>query len=134
MSGFAVHVLSPRASERLEDIEAFVGEDASGQFGLRAHHERFITVLVPGLSRLRHADGHTEYLAQSGAVAQFADNGLVLACRDYIRGPDAQALGVALEERMAAEEQVLREAHEHLEHLEREMLRRLWQLQKEARR
>jgi len=133
MSSFDVRVLSPRASERLQDIEAFVGEDASGQFGLRARHERFLAVLVPGLASLRRADGRTEYLAQSGAVAHFADNTLVLACRDYLRGPDAQAVGLALEQRMASEEQVLRDAHAHLEHLEREMLRRLWQLQKEAR-
>jgi F-type H+-transporting ATPase subunit epsilon len=132
MSSFGIRVLSPRASERLDDVEAFVGEDASGQFGLRAHHERFLTVLEPGLSRLRHADGRVQYLAQSGAVAHFADNELVLVCRDYLRGEDADAVGRALEARLAGEEQTLNEAHDQLEHLEREMLRRLWRMQKEA--
>lgn len=133
MSSFGIRVLSPGDSERLDGIEAFVGEDASGQFALRAHHERFLTVLIPGLSRLRHADGRIEYLAQSGAVAHFADNELTLACRNVLRGEDADAVSHTLEERLATEEQALQDAHDQLEHLEREMLRRLWRLQKEAR-
>lgn len=132
MSTFVLRMLSPRVDERVEGIEAFVGEDASGQFALRAHHERFLTVLEPGLARLRLADGNTEYLAQSGAVVHFVDNELILACRDFLRGGDADAVSHALEQRMAGEEQALQAAHEQLEHLEREMMRRLWRMQKEA--
>lgn len=132
MSDFAIRVLSPRASERIDAVEAFVGEDASGQFALRAHHERFLTVLEPGLSRVRLADGHVQYLAQSGAVAHFVDNELTLACRDYLWGEDADTVGQELEARMAGEELALNQAHDQLEQLEREMLRRLWRMQREA--
>lgn len=133
MSAFVLRVLSPGTDERVDGIEAFVGEDASGQFALRASHERFLTVLEPGLARVRRVGGGTEYLAQSGAVVHFAGNELTLACRDHLRGEDADAVSHALEQRLAGEEQALQTAHEQLEHLEREMLRRLWRLQKEAR-
>jgi len=132
MSAFVLHVLSPGAEERLDGVEAFIGEDASGQFALRANHERFLSVLEPGLARLRRVDGRTEYLAQSGAVVHFNGNELTLACRDYLRGEDAGAVSHALEQRLAGEEQALQSAHERLEHLEHEMLRRLWRVQKEG--
>lgn len=132
MNTFAIRLLSPDADERLDTVEAFVGEDASGQFALRAGHERFLTVLVPGLARLRMADGRGDYLAQPGAVAHFADNALTLAGRAFLRGDDAERVSRDLETRLAAEEKTLHDVHEHLAQLEREMLRRLWRLQRQA--
>lgn len=132
MSTFELHVLSPRASERIAGVAAFVGEDPSGQFAIRAHHECFITALVPGLSRLRYADDHWDYLAQPGGVLYFAHNSLTLATRDYLRSSDLHAVTGALEERFAAEDAAVGQLHEQLRQLEREMLRRLWQLQRET--
>jgi len=132
MSAFVLHILSPESEQRVDGIEAFVGEDASGQFALRARHERFLSVLEPGLVRLRRVDGGTEYLAQAGAVVHFTGNELTLSCRDYLRGEDADAVSQALEQRMSGEEQALQAAHQQLERLEHEMLRRLWRMQKEA--
>jgi F-type H+-transporting ATPase subunit epsilon len=132
MNTFDLHLLSPQAEDHLNDIVAFVGEDPSGQFSLRAHHECFITVLVPGLSRLRHADDHWDYLAQPGAVLYFADNCLTLMTRDFLRSADLHTVSRALEERFAAEDAALHDVHEQLRQLEREMLRRLWRLQRES--
>lgn len=132
MNTFDVHVLSPRASERIADVAAFVGEDPSGQFAIRACHECLITALVPGLSRLRYADGHWDYLAQPGSVLYFADHALTLATRDYLRSDDLHTVSDALGTRLMAEDTALGQLHEQLRQLEREMLRRLWRLQRES--
>ncbi len=132
MSTFDLHLLSPRANEHIDGVATFVGEDPSGQFAIRAHHECFITALVPGLSRLHYGNGRTEYLAQPGGVLYFAGNVLTLAARDYLRSEDLHAVSRALEERFAREEASLGELHEQLRQLEREMLRRLWRLQRES--
>lgn len=132
MSTFTVELLSPQAREHLDEVVSFLGADESGEFSLLAHHERFLTVLIPGLARLRRADGNVEYLAQPGAVAHFAGNNLAVTTREFLRGPDPEALGRALETYMAAEGTSLREAHAHLIQLEHEMLRRMWQLQRKA--
>lgn len=132
MSSFELHLLSPRANERIDGLAAFVGEDASGQFAIRAWHECFITTLEPGLSRLRYENGRTDYLAQPGGVLYFAGNSLTLAARDYLRSDDLHAVSRALEERFAQEEAALGKLHEQLRQLEHEMLRRLWRLQRET--
>lgn len=131
MSSFDLHLLSPRANERIVGVAAFAGEDPSGQFALRAHHECFVTALVPGLSRLRYDDGRVEYLAQPGGVLYFAGNTLTFAARDYLRSDDLHAVSRALEERFASEEASLGQLHEQLRQMEREMFRRLWRLQRE---
>ena len=61
-----------------------VGEDASGSFGLWAHHERFMTALVFGLARYRRTGEPWQYLALPGALAYFLDNNIHSA-RRYIR-------------------------------------------------
>lgn len=132
MSTFEVQVLSPQSSERITDVVAFVGEDPSGQFAIRAHHECFITALVPGLARLRHAEDRWDYLAQSGGALYVAENLLVLATRDFLRSADLHAVSRVLEERFAAEEAALGQLHAQLRQLEQEMLRRLWRLQRET--
>lgn len=132
MNTFDIHLLSPRANEHITGVAAFVGEDPSGQFAIRAHREAFITALVSGLSRIHHADDHWDYLAQPGSVLYFAGNTLTLATRDYLRSDDLNAVSRALEERFAAEEQALGQLHTQLRRLEQEMLRRLWRLQRES--
>lgn len=131
MNAFDMRLLGPETVEELSGVSAFVGTDASGQFGLRARHERFLTVLEPGLVRLQRA-GNWEYLAQAGAVLHFADNRLTLVTRGYLRSADFASVSQALDGRFAAADAVTREARAHLQRLEREMFRRLWQLQREA--
>ena len=130
MKTFALEVLSPAACTHVADALNFIGTDASGRFGLRARHERFITALLPGLARIQRADGTWTYLAQPGASLRFADGRLTIATRDYVLSRDhAEVLG-ALEQRFAREDAALASVRENLLQLEREMLRRLWQLER----
>lgn len=130
MNAFALDLLSPGACARIDDVINFVGNDASGQFGLRARHERFITALLPGLARLQHSSGDWEYLAQPGATLHFVDNRLTVAMRDYVLSPDHRLVLNALKQRFASEDATLVAVRENLLQLEREMFRRLWELER----
>ena len=132
MNTFAVDLLSPGACSRIDDVVNFVGADASGQFGLRAMHERFITALLPGLARMQHGNGEWEYLAQPGATLHFVDNRLTVAMRDYVLNPDHRLVLDALEKRFANEDAALVAVRENLMQIEREMFRRLWELERAA--
>ncbi|KAA6183487.1 F0F1 ATP synthase subunit epsilon [Thiohalocapsa marina] len=128
MSTFAVNLQDAHGQERFDAVRSFVGTDATGSFGLLAGHACFMTILELGLARLRHADGRLEYLALPGALVDFRDNQLVLSTRRYYRDPDYARISALLRERLAAEEQDLAALRDSLQRLEREMLRRLWEL------
>ena len=132
MSTFTLEIADATHDERIDAVGAFVGRDSSGAFGLLAGHERMITVLVPGLARLRLAGGGREYLAVTGGVLHFADNRLHIATRRYLRDPDYGRISTLLKEQLAIEEQELSAVRESLHRLEGEMLRRLWTLGRDA--
>jgi len=126
-----LHLESAMQYERFEDVESFVGEDASGSFGLLPGHARFMTVLEFGLSRFRIAGGEWQYVAAPGAVLSLAGADLHLSARRYLRGADFGRISAALREQLAAEERSLREIKHSVRRLESEMLKRLWQLGRE---
>ena len=128
MSGFSVHLQGATQYERLDDVVSFVGEDASGSFGLMKGHGRFVTTLVFGLARIRYADDRWDYLALPGAVAYFDKNQLTLSARRYLRGDDYMQISQALREELVQEEQELTEFKHSLEQMERAMMLRLWRI------
>ncbi|MHB1531767.1 F0F1 ATP synthase subunit epsilon [Acidithiobacillus sp.] len=129
MSTFTLHLQSAILHEHLEGVASFIGEDASGSFGILAHHARFMTTLSFGLARFRQADAPWQYLAMPGALLYFFDNGLHIYTRRYLRDPDHHRIRQALEEQIGAEEKALQGVKTALHHLEEEMLHRLWRLQ-----
>ena len=131
MNTFTVRLLGADRGETLEEVSSFVGEDASGTFGLLAHHVRFITVLSFGLARLRLADGRRRFVALPGAVLYFVDNVLSLSTRHYLLGDDAGELAAALARRMGEEERSLAATLKQLRQLEAGMLQRLARLEVE---
>ncbi len=128
MSGFTVQLQGATQYEQLEDVVSFVGEDASGSFGLMQGHGRFVTTLVFGLARLRYADGHWDYLALPEAVTYFDNNRLTLSTRRYLRGNDYTRISQALRAELVQEEQTLVEFKHSLEQMERAMMLRLWRI------
>lgn len=130
MSTFRLHLLGSDRGETIDDVVAFTGEDATGRFGLLAHHERFVTALGFGLARLRLDDGHVRYVGLAGGVLSFADNELRVATRRYLIGDDAVALGAELSRQVAAEERSLAATLVKLRRLEAEMLQRLARLER----
>lgn len=131
MSGFTLHLLAADHADSMTEVTSFVGEDASGSFGLLPRHERFITVLDFGLARVRRADGGWEYLGFPGGVLHFVDGECRIACRRYLRDTDVTRLAQALGRELLEEERALAELRHQLHDLENEMLKRLAELGRE---
>lgn len=130
MSVFALHLCGAGRYERVEGVEAFVGVDASGSFGILAGHAPLVTCLRFGLARYRLAGGPWRHLAVPGAVLRFAGGALTVAARRYLTDDDPGRIGAALEEVLLKEEAELHEVRESLKRMEEAMLKRLWDLKR----
>lgn len=128
MGEFVLRLRSATRTEEVAGVTSFVGEDASGQFGVQARHARLMTALVTGLARFRVAAGPWEYLALPGGVLYFAENTLAINTRLYLRDADYERITRGLHELIEAEEEHLRTMKQSLLRLEQEMLRRLSEL------
>lgn len=127
MSAIVLELRSPGADERIEGVQSFVAEDASGSFGLLPGHARFMTVLEPGLARFRTDDGAWQYIALPGAVLNLAADQLVLATRFYVRGGDYTRIRRLLDEALAREDEQSRALRASLHRMDEELMRRLWE-------
>lgn len=130
MRTFELFLQGAQQFDRLEGVESFVGEDASGSFALRAHHERCLSSLVFGLARYKRVGAEWRYLALPGALLYFVDNRLFINTRRYIEDDDYQRINRALTEQLLREEEVLMGMKRNLRHLEDAMLRQLLALER----
>ncbi len=128
MKSLTLHLESATQYERIENVESFVSEDASGSFGILPGHARMCTVLEFGLARFRTAGAGWQFLAAPGAVIRLAADELHFSTRRYLRGADFERVRTALREQLQAEETALRDVSQSLRRLEEEMLKRLWKL------
>jgi len=128
VSTFTVLLFAADRTETIADVAAFTGEDASGSFGVLAHHDRFMTALTFGLARLQLADGSRQYLGFPGGLLYFVDNELRISSRRYLRDTDVARITEALTRELLEEEQALEQIRRKLHRLESEMLLRLAQL------
>jgi F-type H+-transporting ATPase subunit epsilon len=126
---FIMTLSSATRVELVADVTQFVGEDASGQFGVLAHHARTATVLVYGLARYCVGEDDWRYLAVPGAVLYFVDNHLRISTRRFVHGGDFRKVSEALDQQLLAEEQALDEVKRNLRTLEQAMFQRLWRMQ-----
>ncbi|MFA5939895.1 MAG: hypothetical protein WC809_11125 [Sinimarinibacterium sp.] len=125
MSSFSLHLCSATRRERIDGVTHFIGEDASGWFGLLPQHARLVTVLDYGLARYRTDAPEWHYVALPGAVLSFRSNHLSITTRRYLQGTDFERINQALEDELRADERRLGVLKDHLSRLEREMSRRL---------
>jgi F-type H+-transporting ATPase subunit epsilon len=128
MDTFTLVVRDANGAREVPGVASFVGEDASGAFGILAGHARMMTSLSFGLARFRLPDADWQYIALSRAVLYFRDNVLTLNTRRYLMDANYTELSQALTEQLLSEEQALRETTTSLRRMEEEMLRRLWEL------
>src|SRR5690606_2795288 len=97
MNTLALQLYDATHEQRITGVTAFVGEDASGSFGIRPNHARFMTTLVFGLARFRLGEGW-QYLALPGAVLYFNDNELTLSTRHFLVDTDFDRISTLLEQ------------------------------------
>lgn len=128
MSGLILHLQDATHHERIDNVASFVGEDASGSFGLLPGHERMMTTLVFGLARFRTATGDWTYVAVPGALLYLFDDQLYVSTRRYLVDADYERISQALEEQLLAEEETLQTMKQRLHNMEQEMFKRLWQM------
>jgi F-type H+-transporting ATPase subunit epsilon len=128
MNTFTLLLQDASRSERIDGVNSFVGEDATGSFGILADHSRMMTTLVTGLARFRTGETNWQYLAMPGAVLYFFNNVLTLSTRRYLRDDDYTRISEALQEQLLTEEQQLHTTRESLRRMEESLLKRLWDL------
>jgi F-type H+-transporting ATPase subunit epsilon len=128
VSDLRLQLESPARCECIENVSSFVGEDASGSFGILPGHETLVTVLDLGLSRFRVAGKPWQYVAAPGAVVLLRGDELHFATRRYLRGDDYETIRASLQKQISEEEVSLQAIKTSLRGLEQEMLKRLWKL------
>lgn len=127
-TSFALHLQSATRYECVEAVTSFVGQDATGSFGILPDRASFMTILGFGLARFRIAEGPWKFIACPGGVLSFERNQLCLSTRRYLVDDDYQRITVHLTGQLAQEEHALRAVKENIQRLEQELLRRLRQL------
>lgn len=128
MTGFTLHLQSAARYERVDDVASFIGEDASGSFGILPGRARFMTVLEYGLARFRTSEGPWQYLACPGAVLNFVDDELFLNTRRYLRDDAYERIEALLTGQLAQEEANLEAVKDNLRQLEQALFQRLRKL------
>ena len=109
-------------NESIENVCSFVGEDASGSFGILADHARFMTRLVFGLARFKVVNFPWQYLAMPGAMLHFSNNAMTLITRRYLRSENYLAISNDLMEILTVEEHNLLEMKHNLHRIEEHIL------------
>ncbi len=132
MNQFVMNLFDATHEQRITGVTSFVGEDASGSFGIQAHHARFMSILVFGLARFRLISEDWRYLALPGALIYFNNNELTLSTRRFLIDSDLDRISLLLEQQLIAEEENLRATRESLHRMEQSMLKRLWALKRKT--
>ncbi len=130
MKTFSLILQDATHAEKIDGLSSFVGEDMSGSFGILANHARMMTTLVIGLERYRIANEPWQYLAQPGAVLYFQNNLLTISTRHYFRNENYMQISDDLQKKLLAEEEELHSVKHSLQHMEKEILKHMWELRR----
>lgn len=133
MKEFSLQLNDATHEQRINGVTSFVGEDASGSFGIRPNHARFMTTHVFGLARFRQGGEDWQFLALPGAVLYFNNNELTISTRHFLIDTDLDRISAALEQQLIAEEENLQATKASLHKMEQAMLNRLWKLRRKTR-
>ena len=127
MKTFVLKLQSATGEEAIDGVTSFVGEDASGGFGILGGHARMMTTLGLGLARFRVGERDWKYLALTESVLYFNDNTLTLATHRYLMGDDYTLISKALQEQLLAEEEELHSVKQSLHQMDEALFKRLWE-------
>ena len=130
MNQFVLNLFDATHEQRITGVTSFVGEDASGSFGIQPNHARFMTTLVFGLARFRLGADDWQYLALPGAVVYFNNNELTISTRHFLIGTDLERISTLLEQQLITEEENLHATRESLHRMEQAMLKRMLSLKR----
>jgi F-type H+-transporting ATPase subunit epsilon len=132
MNPFVLNLFDVTHEQRITGVTSFIGEDASGSFGIQPNHARFMTTLVFGLARFRLASEDWQYLALPGAVVYFNNNELTISTRHFLLDTDLERISALLEQQLITEEDNLHATRESLHRMEQAMLKRMLTLKRKT--
>ncbi|TFE70082.1 hypothetical protein A7Q09_04700 [Methylacidiphilum sp. Yel] len=133
MQTFELVMIDSTKELRCKNVTLFHGSDRSGQFGIMARHQTFMTSLLLGLCWFFTIDDPLPtYVALSGGILHFSRNILSIVTPHFFVDKDMQKISINLERELKIEEQQRKEMRERAKNLEKEMLKRMWEMQKEA--
>lgn len=132
MRTFSLELRDATRSQHVEGVTSFVGEDASGSFGILAGHARMITALVLGLARFSVGEHDWTYIALPGGILYFEGDVLTLSTRRFLLDQDYTRISQALQEQLLAEETALRAIKSSLHRMDEDVLKRLWEMSRAA--
>ena len=132
MNQFVLNLFDATHEQRITGVTSFIGEDASGCFGIQPNHARFMTTLVFGLARFCLGTKEWKYLALPGGVAYFKNNELTISTRHFLIDTDLERISALLEQQLIIEEDNLRATRESLHRMEQAMLKRMLALKRKA--
>lgn len=130
MTSFTLNLLASTQAQRFENVQSFVGEDASGYFGLQANHLEFMTMLVFGLTRFRFANEPWQYLALPSGLASFQANELTISTRYFLIDTDFDKISKLLEQRALKEQEIMRSTKESLRGMEQLVLKKIREMKR----
>lgn len=128
MNSFVLNLFAVDQAQHIAGVTSFVGEDASGSFGIQAHHTRFMTTLIFGLARFKLAKEDWQYLAVPSAVLYFNDNELTITTQHFLLNSDLESINSLLQQQWLSEEAEVQATRESLKRMEQAMLKRLMSL------
>jgi F-type H+-transporting ATPase subunit epsilon len=132
MNQFVLNLFDATHEQRIAGVTSFVGEDASGSFGIQPNHARFMTTLIFGLARFRLETEEWQYLALPGGVVYFNKNELTISTRHFLVDTSLEQISTLLNQQLIAEEDNLRETRESLHRMEQAMLKRIFTLKRKT--
>ena len=132
MNQFVLNLFDATHEQRITGVTSFVGEDASGSFGIQPNHARFMTTLVFGLARFRLGTEDWQHLALPGAVVYFNNNELTISTRHFLIDTDLERISTLLDQQLIAEEEKLRATRESLHRMEQALLKRMLNLKRKT--
>lgn len=132
MSQFVLNLFDATHEQHIAGVTSFIGEDASGYFGVKPNHARFMTTLVFGLARFRLGITDWQYLALPGAVVYFNNNELTISTRHFLVDTDIERISVLLEQQLITEEENLQATRESLHRMEQAIFKRMLALKRKT--
>jgi len=130
MNQFVLKLFDTTHEQLITGVTSFVGEDATGSFGIQPNHARFMTTLVYGLARFRLGTEDWQYLALPGAVVYFNKNELMISTRHFLIDTDLERISTLLGRQLITEEENLHAARDSLGRMEQAMLKRMLSLKR----
>jgi F-type H+-transporting ATPase subunit epsilon len=95
-----------------DEVLALRAEDATGNFGILAHHADFLTSLAISVVRWEKADGTRHYCAvRRGVLSVIAGRDISIATREAVPGDDLATLDQIVLNRFRADIEMERTEH-----------------------